>query len=941
MLDKYNKKRNFARTPEPRGNAKHTRDNNQTKFVVQKHDASRLHYDFRLEDTKEGVLKSWAVPKGISLDSKVKRLAVLTEDHPLDYLLFEGVIPKGSYGAGTVIVWDTGNYMTEQEISEQFKKGKIIFTLFGQKVKGRFTFVRTHIGKRERKEGKEEHDQWLLIKSADEFESKEDLTVTRPESVLSGKLNEDLEDIEKVEAEEHEVEGKDNDNTTTFTSKQQQAQQQEQEFPTKIRPMLSTLVDDPFNNKDWVFEVKWDGVRSILLFHKARGILELQSRNGKFITHRYPELVRALNSSSTSSSSKLSIKCKESAILDGEIVVLDTKTGIPSFQNHQRRMNVDHIRDIKNLSEKIPATYYLFDILYLDGRNLQILPFLERRRILREVIAQENARIKISHFIEEVGKEVFDKTKDIGLEGVVAKHKSSIYVQGIHSRGWLKIKNIKTQDCVVIGYTRGEGNRQNYFGSLLLAVYNSEDNKFRFVGHTGSGFDFGQLDKIYDKLQKMKIEKCPIDHVPYTNREPIWVRPDLVAEVNFNDWTSEKIMRAPIFLRFREDKAPRDCIMEGEKPIDKVLEEAAVGVEEPELKKSNGYHNKKSSINNSNAYSHSPSSSSFCFSNLDKVFWDKSTEHPVLTKKDLIEYYNKISNYILPYLKDRPLSLSRYPDGIKGKSFYHKNWNQQDNNKPTFVQTAKIYSESREGNIINYIICNNKETLLWLTNLGCIEMHPWYSRIKDFDLCKEKDDVLYEERCGLNFPDFIVFDLDPYIYEEENEGQKEPEYNLKAFRATVDVAYNLKDLFDDLKIESYVKTSGKTGLHIFVPIANMYTYEQTRAFAEVICKILKRKYPQKITMEWDTAKRKGKVFFDHNQNARGKTIASTFSARPTHSATVSMPLKWKDLSSILPTDFTILTVPDIVNRSINPWDNILEKKQDLSKILEAISERFS
>ena len=940
MLNKYNKKRNFARTPEPRGNTKHTRDNNQTKFVVQKHDATRLHYDFRLEDTKEGVLKSWAVPKGISLDPKVKRLSVLTEDHPLDYLLFEGVIPKGSYGAGTVIVWDTGKYMTEQEISEQFKKGKITFTLFGQKLKGRFTLVRTHLGKRERKEEEEEEeeelDQWLLIKSTDEFESKEDLTVTRPESVLSGKLNEDLEDIEKVKK-------KDNDNATTTAFTSQQQQQQEQEFPNKIRPMLSTLVDDPFNNKDWVFEVKWDGVRSILLFLKARGILELQSRNGKLITHRYPELVRALNSPSTSSSSsKLSIKCKESAILDGEIVVLDRKTGIPSFQNHQRRMNVDHIRDIKNLSEKIPATYYLFDILYLDGRNLQSLPFLERRRILREVIAQENARIKISHFIEEVGKEVFDKTKDISLEGVVAKHKSSIYVQGVRSRDWLKIKNIKTQDCVVIGYTRGEGNRQNYFGSLLLAVYDSEGNKFRFVGHTGSGFDFGTLDEIYDKLRKMKIEKCPIDHVPYTNREPIWVRPELVAEVKFSDWTSEKIMRAPIFLRFREDKAPRDCIMEGEKPIDKVLDEAAAGVEEPELKKSNSYHNKNSSINNSNAYSHS--SSSFCFSNLDKVFWDKSTEHPVLTKKDLIEYYNKISNYILPYLKDRPLSLSRYPDGIKGKSFYHKNWNQQDNNKPTFVQTAKIYSESREGNIINYIICNNKETLLWLANLGCIEMHPWYSRIKDFDLCKEKDDVLYEERCGLNFPDFIVFDLDPYIYsgqEEENEGQKEPEYNLKAFRATVDVAYNLKDLFDDLKIESYVKTSGKTGLHIFVPIANIYTYEQTRAFAEVIGKILKRKYPQKITMEWGTAKRKGKVFFDHNQNARGKTIASIFSARPTYSATVSMPLKWKDLSSILPTDFTILTVPDIVNRSINPWDNILEKKLDLSKILEVISEAFS
>ena len=387
-------------------------------------------------------------------------------------------------------------------------------------------------------------------------------------------------------------------------------------------------------------------------------------------------------------------------------------------------------------------------------------------------------------------------------------------------------------------------------------------------------------------------------------------------------------MRAPIFLRFREDKMPKECLLEMEKYIKKVIK--TVEVETSKGDKYDSYYNTEDNNNNSKS----------SFSNLDKIFWDKTTKHPQLTKKDLIEYYDKVSKHILPYLKDRPLSLSRYPDGIKGKSFYHKNWNQ--NNKPIYVETVKVYSESREGNIINYIICNNKETLLWLVNLGCIEMHPQYSRIKDFDACKQRDNILDKEKCGLNFPDFIIFDLDPYVYSAiEKNGQQGPEYNFKAFQATVDVAFNLKELFDELNIESYVKTSGKTGLHIFVPIVNLYTYEQTRSFAEVIGKILIRRYPRKITMEWNTTKRAGKVFFDHNQNARGKTIVSVFSPRPTDSATVSVPIKWEDLPNVVPTDFTILNVPDIINKKVpNPWINMMKKKQNLNKILKNFKEVF-
>ena len=603
MLEEYNKKRDFGRTPEPQGNKNLLLNNKSSKFVVQKHAATRLHYDFRLEDPKERVLRSWAVPKGISLNPKIKRLAVLTEDHPLDYLLFEGTIPQGSYGAGTVIVWDTGTYTSEQELSDQFKKGKITFSLFGHKLKGKFTLVRTRLDRG--KEGK----QWLLIKSADEFESNEDLNTTMPNSVLTGRINKDLEK-EQEEYRTHNKKDKpkisyskaiklSNNNhqltDTTFNNQQQQEEEEKEveKFPTTIKPMLATLVDEAFTSKDWVFEVKWDGVRSILFFNKLKRTIELQSRNGKFITHRYPELVTALQ---ITSSSQSDIKCEKSAILDGEIVVLDKKTGIPSFQNHQKRMNIDSTRDIEIFSRQLPATYYLFDILYLDGKNLQTLPFLERRKILSEVL-RVNTIFKISDFIEEMGKELFDTTKRMGLEGLIAKHKSGKYVQGIRSKEWLKIKHIKTQDCVIIGYTRGEGNRKNYFGSLLLAV-NDSGGKLRFVGHTGSGFDFLSLRQIYDKLQKMRINKCPIEYVPYTNRDPFWVQPELVAEIKFSNWTHEKIMRSPIFLRLREDKSPKECLLEKEKYTEKLIK--TVKVKKTEREKTNLYYTKVNNNNNNN-----------------------------------------------------------------------------------------------------------------------------------------------------------------------------------------------------------------------------------------------------------------------------------------------------------------------------------------------------
>ena len=865
-LAKYNKKRDFTKTHEPKGKLnRRSKDKKLKSFVVQKHDASRLHYDFRIE-SESAVLISWAVPKGPSMDPSKKRLAIKVEDHPLDYLNFEGVIAPGNYGAGTVIVWDIGTYGTKDSISKQLQNGKISLKLEGKKLRGGFTLIRTR-----------SQNQWLLIKENDGFASKEDLTITHPGSVLQDNIS----SIKKSESN-HSMK-----DTNSYSNKREN-------FFSGVAPMLASPVANAFNDNEWVFEIKWDGVRAILF--KENDKIKLQSRSGNDITEKYPEVV---------TSARECLKESKSTVIDGEIVVLD-ENGIPSFQAHQRRMNVESKKEILVLSSETPCTFYAFDVLYYEHEDLKKLSYLDRRNILSQILGP-NDTIKISDYIEEKGIDILKHSKALGLEGIMAKRKSSVYREGVRSRDWLKIKNIKTQDCVVIGYTKGIGNRVNLFGSLLLAVYCTKEGKFRFVGHTGSGFDFELLNKLYSKLQGIRTDSMPIDHLPYMNRQTTWVKPLLVAEIKFNEWTKDGIMRAPIFLRFREDKKPIECTIEGDNPIEGNLK----------------YKKKEQAQNTTQAK----------ISNPNKTYWPKTRDHMGFTKKDLIKYYESMSPLILPHLKDRPLSLSRYPDGIYGKSFFHKNWNQS---KPDFVMTAQVHSEGRNDNI-NYLVCNNRESLVWIANLGCIEMHPWYSRINEMDSCNSST-LLYEERCGLNFPDFIVFDLDPYIYSGKEKKGQEPEYNRVGFSAAVELALDLYDLLRELKISSYVKTSGKSGLHVYVPIINNYPYEQTRNFSQIIAKIMISKFPKKVTTEWSTSRRKGKVFFDYNQNSRGKTLASVYSLRPTAEATVSMPIEWKKLDSILPIDFTISTLTQLALKNNDIWAGVLTKKQNISEIISKAEE---
>jgi len=858
---------------------------------VQKHDATRLHYDLRLE-SEDGVLKSWAVPKGPSMRPDIKRLAVMVEDHPFDYLHFEGTIPKGNYGAGTVIVWDTGSYSVKEPLLKQLLSGKVSVELYGHKLKGLFKLIRTS-----------KENQWLLIKGHDSYVSEDDLTLTSPESVLSGKSNSDIESEPEIALSSRST-GKHS------TSKKTNVKTKKKDLVAatpKIKPMLAHPFEKAFDSKDWVFEVKWDGVRAIL--YKNDNNIKIQSRNGNDITKLYPELVNMM---------KTSLRSSKSTVLDGEIVVLNEK-GIPDFHTHQHRMHVQSSHEIMSLSVKNPATYYVFDILYDDGKNLENLGYLERRQILDSIL-KTNDTIRISEYIEEKGTQILASSKELNLEGIVAKHKKSVYREGIRSRDWLKIKNTKTQDCVIIGYSRGLGSRESHFGSLVLAVYSPKEKKLKFAGHVGTGFNDQSLAEIYEKLKRLESNSRPVDRIPYLNRETKWLKPILIAEVKFDEWTPDGILRAPVFLRLRDDKKPEDCIVEADKPTKNLSE---VGNEPKYIRKKviNSQRSKSKGINN------------VAVTNPSKVYWKATKEHPAYLKKDLIDYYDKISDVILAHLKDRPLSLSRYPNGIYGKSFYQKDWDQK---KPEFVTTAKIHSEHR-GDSINYIICDNKETILWVANLGCIEMHPWYSRIKDFQGCSSSAKI-YEEKCGLNFPDFIVFDLDPYIYSGKEKKGEEPQYNLAGFKAAVDIAHELKDIFKQLKINSYIKTSGKSGLHIYVPISNIYSYEQTKSFAETIATIMSRKFPKKVTLEWSTSKRKGKVFFDYNQNARGKTIASAYSVRPTADATVSMPVEWTDIDEVLPTDFTITNTPEIINRSGDRWHAMLSDKQDIGKLISQARE---
>ena len=843
-LAKYNRKRNFTETSEPEGKAD---TQSGFRFVVQRHHASHLHYDFRLE--LGGVLKSWAVPKGPSLDPKDKRLAMMVEDHPVSYIDFEGDIPKGNYGAGHVTVWDKGKFfpvdkdhekLTEKQALSALHKGELKFSLKGKKLKGEFVLV--HL-----KSDTKNNNSWLLIKHKDEFSK----TPYDAEDFVSSAV--------KKAGEKKNKESITPKKTTSLRSASAK------KYTKFYKPMLATLVDKPFDDAEWIYEIKWDGYRAIADWQDDT--LKLYSRNGLSFSDKFPQIAEALTT------------LKHDAVLDGEIVLMD-KENRPSFQKLQ------HYEENKEL----PLLYYVFDLLFLDKKDIRHLPLLERKELLKKLLEKNNnGLIRYCDHIDEKGIAFFATAKKANLEGIIAKKADSNYACNTRSKEWLKIKNINFREGIIVGYTKPRNSRK-YFGALVLAQY--ENKELIYMGHTGTGFDANTLKDLWEKMQPLITGKSPFKEKVKVNMPVTWIKPKLVCQLNYTEMTEDGLMRHPVFLGLRIDKSINEVNKTTEIPahikkekntmVEKKLLESKISVEQ------NDIDDKKVKVNNH----------TLSLTNLNKVYWPKEK----FTKGDLINYYEKISPYILPYLKGRPLSLKRNPNGILDDGFFQKDFGAL---APAWIPKAEVESDSNKKNI-EYIMCENKAALMYIANLGCIEINPWNSLYKKMD-----------------FPTYMIIDIDPS--------------DKNSFEEVIETALAAKDVLDAAGADCYCKTSGATGLHVYVPMGGKYDYEQVKNFGHLVAHLISLRVPKFTSLERSLSKRGNKIYVDFLQNRRGQTLASAYSVRPRPGATVSTPLEWKEVKKGLrPSQFTIENIFDRLEKKGDLFTPVLKKGIDLKKCLEKL-----
>ncbi|TWR29843.1 DNA ligase D [Mucilaginibacter pallidiroseus] len=910
-LEKYAQKRDFTKTKEPK--AGKSKDKNQLMFVIQKHDASRLHYDFRLE--MDGVLKSWAVPKGPSTDPKTKRLAMMVEDHPFDYRNFEGIIPKGEYGGGTVIVWDEGTYEPIEEIKgkkaqekhllKQLKEGSVKIKLHGEKLQGEFALVKTH--------GMGENG-WLLIKHKDEFASVKDIT-KQEKSVLSGKTIAQMEKTgDKVwkDGEEQDIEAE----KPKSTRKKKQTEPVEEleemvdsassnedvkgilkkapkaKIPTGVKPMLATLVNEPFDDPDWVYEVKWDGYRTLGFINK--GDVQLLSRNNKDFNEKYYPIKTILES------------WKINAVIDGEILVLNDK-GISNFGALQNwRSEADG-----------ELVLYVFDILWYDGKDLTSLPLIQRQAILQDVIPTDDDRIRISQTFKANGTEFFEAAKKIGLEGIMAKKADSTYSANNRSKEWLKVKINKRQEVVIGGFTKNEGTAKQ-FSSLLLGVY--EEGKLQYVGKVGTGFSDKLQKEMMELFKPLIADKSPFGYEPDVNKpsrfrpnppkaKATWLKPQLVCEVSFAEVTSDGVFRHPSFEGMRTDKKAKEVVREQEQSTTEIVDEPASKTKN-ESKKASGKKDlvtapKQSAKRTLLNPKEETQVKKICghdlkFTHLSKVYWPEDG----ITKRDMFNYYYQVAEYILPYLKDRPQSLNRFPNGIHGPSFYQKD---VKGKSPDWVR--KFPYTTSEGEHKEYLVGHDEATLLWMASLGCIEMNPWFSRIQSPDN-----------------PDYCIIDLDP---------------DKNTFDQVISAAQEVKKVLDALDVPSFCKTSGSTGMHIYIPLNAKYDYDQSQMFARLVVNIVHQQIPDYTSLERMVKNRNGKMYLDFLQNRPGATIAGPYSLRPKPGATVSMPLHWDEVKPGLKMqDFNINNAIARLKKEGDLFSGVLGKGIDLEKTIKKAKSIF-
>ncbi len=803
-LEEYNRKRDFSQTPEPGGEID---GSNKNRFVIQRHQASRLHYDLRLE--LEGVLKSWAIPKGPSMNPGDKRLAVQTEDHPIEYLHFQGVIPKGNYGAGKMNIWDSGLYkssLEDKSLQNQYREGNLKLNFIGEKVRGQFALVRTNTNK--------EQQHWLLIKKKDHFAT--DLA---------------------YDAENYREESPDGSKDHDVISLDPKA---------IVKPMLATTAIRIFNDPAWIYELKWDGYR--LIANIENGKVSLSSRNGISYNSKFPDLVNDLKS------------IAHDVILDGEVVVLNSD-GLPVFQELQNYKP----------NAGLQLKYYVFDMLYLNGHSMLELPLLDRKSLVPEILENTEIATFCDH-IEGMGSTFYDKAVAAGMEGVIAKKMDSTYTPGYRSSKWLKIKAFESEETLICGYTNS---KSSVFGSLILGMY--KDGKLEYVGNCGTGFSSKEQKQILELLKPLATDENPFGKkISLKGRVPNWTHPKVICEVRFSEWTQTGKMRHPVFKAIREDK-----------DIEEITKQQMADVASDAVKTNAG----NSLEINGNKVN---------ITNLDKVYWPESG----FKKYDLIDYYLQISDYILPYLKDRPQNLHRHPNGIHNKGFYQKD---NEGLLVDWVNTVKIHSASSNRDI-EYLLCQDEASLLYMANLGCIELNPWNSRVG-----------------SLQSPDYGIIDLDPS--------------SKNTFEEVIEVAQLTKEILDTAGINAFCKTSGSSGLHIYIPFEASYSYDEVRDFIKLLCYFINARSEKLTTMERTLNKRNGKIYLDYLQNRRGQTLASAYCVRPRPGAPVSAPVEWKEVKPGLKIlDFNIKNIPQRLDEKGDLFQGVLDQAIDMEGALNRLNE---
>jgi bifunctional non-homologous end joining protein LigD len=884
-LAEYQRKRDFSKTPEPKGSPE---PKGQNRFVVQKHWATRLHYDFRLE--MDGVLVSWAIPKGPTLNPAEKRLAAHVEDHPVSYYDFEGTIPKGEYGGGTVMIWDWGTFELEESTpAESLRRGEVKFRLKGVRLCGRYALVRTRSEK-----------DWLLIKKKDECADPNFNIETFATSVKTGRTKEEIE------------QGKD----AVWSSRREEGQgglinlanAEKGPMPKTLEPMKAQLVEDPFDDERWLFEVKWDGIRLVSFIDDGK--VRLQTRAGRTVDDEYPQL-QAISH----------LVNARQAVLDGEVVMLDEE-GRPSFQLLQNRGKEDH-----------PMQYVVFDIVYYDGQRLFKVPLEDRKRLLRDVV-RDSGVLRYSDHVLGQGKAFFKAAQEKRLEGIVAKLRDSAYQPGVRSSAWLKIKAVLQQEVVIGGFTEPRGSRK-YFGALLVGVY--DEGKLVYTGHVGGGFDEKTLAELHKLMKPLIVKQSPFSGTPPRgNEKPTWVKPVLVAEVKFAEWTRDGVMRQPVFLGLRDDVDPREvrreqaletaketsrakktaapvarvrakasapsrkgpptvalkAVRTPARPASKTAaatsaKRAAATADIPDTPLSRAAARiamqHKTDIRGATAEELEALDAigkegnwqiggrSVHLTNLDKLLFPEDR----YSKRDLIRYYVQVAPVMIPHYKDRPLSMNPHPDGIHGKSYWVKD---KPSYAPEWIPTFRY--QDQKG-LKDWILIEEVATLAWLANHAVIDMHPWYSRV-------DKPE----------YPDWSVVDLDPA------EGA--------TFKDVIAVAKVVKTALDHLKLTALLKTTGQSGLHIYIPIERRYTLDESREFVAKLSHMIAELMPDKVTEVWEVKRRTGKIRIDYTQNVINKTLAGPYSVRPAPRAPVSAPIAWKELDDprLRPDKWTIQTLGD-------------------------------